>query len=273
MKTIEQTLILSAAVFAGLAEGAASAASFDFSTTMATNWTASGGGAVDVTPYQYGTEISVTSTAFSNGTFLPGGSLAQFDGFWTATCAFFLPYGATNISLVYSNLTADDRAVLMLNGVAIGATGTQTASGGTQGYMVFTDGGPLESYYFSGPDATVNGSATSGFIVGGANILKAIVNNTRDGVAGTVLRTLTTTDGTTFRVKGAVSYLLIPPRLTITRSGTNVLVSWSTNYIGFQLETTTNLLAPGSWSPVATVNNSCATPYTNRAWFFRLVQQ
>lgn len=256
-----------------LASYDANAVGFDFSTTMATNWTASGGGAVDVTPYQYGTEISVTSTAFSNGTFLPGGSLAQFDGFWTAKCAFFLPYGATNISLVYSNLTADDRAVFMLNGVAIGATGTQTTSGGSPGYMVFTDGGPLESYYFSGPDATVNGSATSGFIVGGANVLQAIVNNTRDGVAGSTLRTLTTTDGTTFRVKGAVSYSLIPPRLIITRSGTNLLVSWSTNCTGFQLETTTNLLAPGSWSPVATVNNSCAMPYTNRAWFFRLVQQ
>jgi hypothetical protein len=272
MKTIEQTVIVSAAVFTSLVAYGAHAAGFDFSTTMTTNWTASGGGAVDVTPYQYGTEISVTSTAFSNGTFLPGGSLAQFDGFWTATCAFFLPYGATNISLVYSNLTADDRGVLMLNGVAIGATGTQTTSGGTPGYMVFTDGGPLESYYFSDPDATVSGSATSGFIVGGTNVLQAIVNNTRDGVAGTALRTLTTTDGTTFRVKGAVSYSLSPPRLTITRSGTNVLVSWSANYTGSRLETTTNLLAAGSWTPIATVNNSCMAPHTTRAAFFRLEQ-
>jgi hypothetical protein len=273
MKAIARILLLSAAVFTSLAEYGAHAAGFDFSTTTATNWTTSGGGAVDVTPYQYGTDISVTSTAFSNGTFLLGGSLAQFDGFWTAKCAFFLPYGATKISLVYSNLTADDRAVLMLNGAAIGATGTQTTSGGTQGYMVFTDGGPLESYYFSGPDATVSGSATSGFIVGDANVLQAIVNNTRDGVAGTTLRTLTTTDGTTFRVKGAVSYSLTPPRLTITRSGTSVLVSWSTNYTGFQLETSTNLPAPQSWASLPAAGNSYTTPHTSRAAFFRLVQQ
>ena len=273
MKAIERTLLLSAAMLALLARYDTSAAGIDFSTTMATNWTASAGGAVDATPYQFGTDITVTSTAFSNGTFLPGGSLAQFDGFWTAKYTFFLPYGATNISLVYSNLIADDRAVFTLNGVALGATGTQTSSGLTQGYMVFTDGGPLQTYYFSGPDGTVSGSATSGFIVGGANNLEAIVNNTRAGVAGTTLRTLTTTDGTTFRVKGAVSYSLIPPRLIITRSGSSLLVSWAANYTGFQLETTTNLLAPGSWSPIATVNNSCATPHTNRASFFRLVQQ
>jgi hypothetical protein len=174
---------------------------------------------------------------------------------------------------VYSNLLADDRAVFTLNGVALGATGTQTSSGLTQGYMVFTDGGARQTYYFSGPDGTVGGFTNGGFIVGGTNILQAIVNNTRNGVAGTALQTLTATDGTTFRVEGAISYSVIPPRLSIAGSSTNVLVSWPTNYSGFQLETTTNPLAPGSWSPIATVNNAWTTLRTNRASFFRLVQQ
>ena len=273
MNIIERTLLLSAAMFALFASHDTSAAGIDFSTTMGTNWTASGGGAVDVTPCQFGSDLSVTTTAFSNGTFLPGGSLASFDGFWTAKFTFVLPYGATNISLVYSNLLADDRVVFTLNGVALGATGVNSTTGLTQGYMVLTDGGPLQTYYFSGPDGTVSGSATSGFIVGATNTLQAIVNNTRDGIGGTTLRTLTTTDGTTFRVKGAVSYSLIPPRLTITRSGTNVLVSWSTNYTGFQLETTTNLLAPQSWASLPAAGNSYTTPHTSRAAFFRLVQQ
>jgi hypothetical protein len=60
--------------------------------------------------------------------------------------------------------------------------------------------------------------------------------------------------------------------LNITRSGTNLLVSWLTYYAGFQLETTTNLLVSGSWFPVATVNNAWMTSHTNNVSFFRLVQ-
>jgi hypothetical protein len=273
MKTPGQILVFAAAMLVLFKTHDANANSIDFSTTMATNWTASAGGAVDVTPYQFGTEITVTSNAFSNGSFLPGGSVANFDGFWTAKFSFFLPAGATNASLVFSNMIADDRAVFMLNGTAIGATGNGTTSGVTQGYMVFTDGGSKQTYNFTGTNGYVSGSATSGFVIGGTNTLEAIVNNTGDGVAGTSLQKISPTDGTTFRVKGAVSFSLIQPSLNIVLNGDGVVISWPASYGDYQLETTTNLLDANSWFPVSTTSNSYTTSYTNQMQFFRLMQQ
>src|SRR5205085_2410723 len=91
----------------------------NFSTTNTSGWLATAGGAVDATPYHDASSITITSNAFSNGTFLQGGSLANFDGFWTAKYVFTLPYGATNVVLNYSNLLSDDRVVLQLNGTDI----------------------------------------------------------------------------------------------------------------------------------------------------------
>jgi uncharacterized repeat protein (TIGR03803 family) len=41
------------------------------------------------------------------------------------------------------------------------------------------------------------------------------------------------------------------PPLVISRSGTNVLVMWPTNFTGFTLQSTTNLLSPEVWSTVS----------------------
>jgi hypothetical protein len=40
------------------------------------------------------------------------------------------------------------------------------------------------------------------------------------------------------------------PLLTISRSGTNVILTWSTDFSAFTLQSTTNLALPASWSPV-----------------------
>lgn len=68
-----------------------------------------------------------------------------------------------------------------------------------------------------------------------------------------------------------------PPTLTITRAGTNVLVCWTTNAPGFQLQSTSTL-APGHiWSTVAQVqftngNQICVrVPASGSQQFFRLV--
>src|SRR2546428_6208180 len=76
------------------------AATLDFSTLTPASWTVTAGGAVNATPFPFGGEISVTSTETSIGSFVPGGSFASFDGFWTAQYALFLPSGATSISLI-----------------------------------------------------------------------------------------------------------------------------------------------------------------------------
>ena len=158
-----------------------------------------GGGATNVSPYVVNakvfpgggapgfniTGISLTSTAETNGAWVSGASLAGFnDGFWTADYKFFLPTNAANVTLTYTDLYCDDRTLVMLNGNPIGATGIISTQGNS-GDMVFTKGAPAQPYTFSGPDGSVAGTATNGFIAGGTNLLEAICNNTHTGIYGT----------------------------------------------------------------------------------------
>jgi hypothetical protein len=243
----------------------------NFSTTNIFGWLATAGGAVDAVPYHDASSITITSNAFSNGTFLQGGSLANFDGFWSAKYEFTLPYGATNVVLIYSNLLSDDRVVFELNGTAIGATGGQTTSGLTSGNMVFTEGGSSESYFFSGPNGTVSNTVTGGFIVPGTNVLLAIVNNTGNGVGGT-MKTITASDGTTFGVKGVIQYSIVPPVLTGVISNADYLLAWPAGYTDFRLQTSTNIGDPSSWTDITTASNSLQTNITDNTRFFRLIK-
>ena len=69
-----------------------------------------------------------------------------------------------------------------------------------------------------------------------------------------------------------------PAQLTITPSGTNVILMWSTNAIGFSLQSTTNLGSPAVWttnSPAPVViagQNTVTNPITGAQKFYRLVQ-
>ena len=177
----------------------------DFSTSNSNNWTVTAGNLVNATPFGVGGGISITSndsSPYYGGTPLPGLNLADFDGFWTATYTFSLPSGAANVSLNYSSLSVDDRVVLELNGAPIGDTGIYSPG---EGSMIFTDGGPNESYYFSGPDGDVSGTVTNGFIVGGQNTITAIINNTEAGIYGGLEPLYY---GTSFGVSGTISFNL-----------------------------------------------------------------
>ncbi len=82
-------------------------------TATSGNWTVTGAGAVNVSPFVVTNEVfpgaglpgfittgfSLTSTATSNGLFVTGGTLANFTGFWTADYRFFLPSDASSITL------------------------------------------------------------------------------------------------------------------------------------------------------------------------------
>ena len=194
-------------------------------TTSANDWTVSGGGANDVTPfflsapfpnasggYDYLNALSMTSTFNSIGSFVQGGSLADFDGYWVADFTFFLPANAASISLNCANFGADDRVVLALNGAIFDATGlfVPWVQNGTPS-MVLTDGGPLEPYSsFSGSlDGFVSGNVTSGFNIGGLNTIEAIINNTGNGVYGPN-QNVNPNDGTAFSLSGTVSYSVVP---------------------------------------------------------------
>jgi hypothetical protein len=77
---------------------------------------------------------------------------------------------------------------------------------------------------------------------------------------------------------GAVFRLFIQPRLAIAHAGTNAILTWSTNYSGFTLQSATNISAPNSWSSVLpapvvvngqqTVTNGATSPRK----FYRLIQ-
>lgn len=69
---------------------------------------------------------------------------------------------------------------------------------------------------------------------------------------------------------------LAPPSLSISRSGTNILLSWGTNTAGFLLEQTGQLSSGSVWSNVAAQASVLAGQYVvtnsavNRQSFFRL---
>src|SRR6266576_2443791 len=82
--------------------------------------------------------------------------------------------------------------------------------------------------------------------------------------------------------QGTVFSLSFAPQLTITPSGTNVILSWPTNvagfdYTGYTLQSTTNLVSPAVWStnspaPVVIAGqNTVTNPITGAQQFYRLI--
>jgi hypothetical protein len=190
----------------------ARAAIFTFDTSATAGWTATAGGAVNATPFAvtgFGnaggqTVLSISSTGDGSGTFLAGGSIANFDGFWTARYSFSLPPGAVNVQLNYYNLFGDDRVVMKLNGTTISSALAIPPGGSLNGSMVLTDGGALQPYTFAGAFGSVSGTANSGFVPG-LNTLDFIVNNTGGDPNGPLKPTLVN-DGTAIGLTGVVSF-------------------------------------------------------------------
>ncbi|MBZ5723457.1 MAG: hypothetical protein LAP87_00530 [Acidobacteriia bacterium] len=177
---------------------AASATVIDISTVAGNGWTITGAGATGAAPMFLSDAIggiSVSSDSLSTGTFITGGSLAAFDGFWVANLTFTLPTGATAPSLNITGFRGDDRAVLELNGnptpiLNVGVSGSTGA-----GLMQFTDGGATTPFTFNASTFPATGTFTTGFVTG-LNTLTIIVNNTSAGGIGAATGTLTPGDGT-----------------------------------------------------------------------------
>ncbi|HEY2586063.1 MAG TPA: hypothetical protein VGI81_09910 [Tepidisphaeraceae bacterium] len=181
--------------------GVRAATTLDVSTATPSNWTVSGGDADNTTPDVIsGTSlISLTSDGTLAGTPVMGFNNSRFDGTWAVSHAFTLPADATNPTLMYSGLSADDRAVLFLNGKQIANVASDGAGSGT---MALTTGGPGSPFTFTN---NTSGTITSGFNVGGANTLSAFINNTTGGRNGTLLP-LVGTNGTDFGIAGTITF-------------------------------------------------------------------
>jgi hypothetical protein len=209
--------------------GLANAVTLHFDTSTATDWKATGGGAYDVTPYSVydsvfvpGNKIAVTSNQIDTGTFMPGGSLANFTGFWTGSYLFYLPGNATDVQFQYSKYYTDDRSVMTLNGAIIDSTGLPV-NGLYAGSMVFTEGGALQPYTFHGPnDGTLSGTVSSGFNLGGMNTVTVIVNNTGQGVVGG-LTSLAWNDGSDFSLEGTITYVPEPSFAVLSLLGLSLI--------------------------------------------------
>jgi hypothetical protein len=183
-------------------------ATINFTTSDASMWSISGGGATNATPSVLpGLGISI-KTDFCSDNYVAG--VTGFTGFWLADFVFFLPSGATNVSINFTNLYFDDRGLLLLNGTPMAGTGIYAPGEGT---IVLTEGGAPQPFYFSGQDpsggrdAILSGSISSGFITGGYNTMRLIINNTGSGIAGS----LSSESCTRLVMTGSVSYSDVTP--------------------------------------------------------------
>lgn len=130
--------------------------------------------------------LSVTSTGFADGTWLPGASEAGFTGPWTAFIDFMLPAGASHLRLSYELLAVDDFAALNLS---FGGTGLFIAAGALGGAL---------------PAGTEDLSGLFG--APGPYRLTLDVQNNPGFVAGGFPRPLTLDDGTAVAGRFRISF-------------------------------------------------------------------
>lgn len=185
---------------------AASGAAIDIGTASnASSWRITGAGAIEAPAMQVLDNISISDNGFSTGTFVEGGSPEDFNGFWYADVTFFLPATATNIQLMFSDLWADDRVVLQLNGTDIGNFFLLTTPG--TGVIALPPGPPDVAFTFT---HQTSGVVSSGFLIGQDNVVRMIVNNTGwSNLAAPTCGFKSTTDNTAAGLIGTVTYSLV----------------------------------------------------------------
>jgi uncharacterized repeat protein (TIGR03803 family) len=171
--------------------------------------------------------------------------------------------------------------VLHTFGLTSGALGTNSDGAGPQAELTLSDGVLYGTTKFggNGGSGTVFRLNTDG--AGFATLynftaVDVVTGTNRDGahpvsgllLSGGVLYGTASAGGTA--AYGTVFSLLVPPALAIQRQGTNIILTWPTNFTGFNLQTATNLAPPVNWSGLGgqyTVTNSVA----DKQRFFRLV--
>ena len=190
------------------------------------------------------------------GTTLGGGTYGYGTVFAVSTSGQF-----TNLySFTGGNDGAYPQAGLALSGNTLYGT-TTTGGAFTNGtlFAIKTDGSNFKSLYsFTGGND--GGDPAADLVFAGTTLF------------GTANKGGSTGNGTIF------SFALAGPPLAIARSGTNVILTWSTAYSGYTLESSTQLVAGAAWSsvspqPVVLNNlNTVTNPVSTRTKFYRLSQ-
>jgi uncharacterized repeat protein (TIGR03803 family) len=148
---------------------------------------------------------------------------------------------------------------LILSGNTLYGTASEGgASGGGTVFAVNTDGAGFTNLHSFGTGSFPN--ATAGLFLSGNMLYGTTVYGGSSG------------QGTVF------SLSLGAPQLTITESGTNIILTWPANATGFTLQSVTNLISPVVWgavSPAPTVVNgqfAVTNPVCGTQMFYRLSQ-
>jgi uncharacterized repeat protein (TIGR03803 family) len=169
------------------------------------------------------------------GTTYSGGYGNQGLVYWTDT-------NADTINTVHYFSGADGsypECTLALAGNTLYGT-TSSGGSGTNGtvFIVNTDGSGFESLHSFSQHDPVTFTNSDGFWP-------------YSGVAESSNVVYGTTWGGGDFDNGVIYSVLIEPELSITSSGTNVIVSWPTSFFGYNLQSATNLASPLNWSAVA----------------------
>jgi len=260
--------------------------------------------------------IKTDGTAFTN-LLTSGGSQAKLTLSGTTlygTAAYLFRIetdgtGFTNLHILGPNSPVSD---LMICGNTL--YGTVQSGGPVYGsvFAVNTDGTDFTNLFTFTYDDSFNGYPDGAYPVGGLELSGHTLYGTTSGggtdFAGVVFQV--NADGTCFRIihnfsgsegvspygglilsgnmlygttffgssdNGTVFSLFLPPQLTIIPSGQSVILTWPTNYSGFMLQSTTNVLSP-VWTtnspPPVVVNgqNTVTHSISGTQQFFRLSQ-
>ena len=215
--------------------------------------------------------------------------------------------GNTLYGTTYYGGSSGNGTVFKLNPDGTGFTTLHSfAASSTNSEGVFTNGEGTHPIQFTGlilSGSTLYGAASYGGDSGNGTLFALNTNGTgftllhaftetdpldssnSDGanpfaglmLAGSTLYGTTKTGGT-LGLGTLFSVALSPPRLTIIRSGTNVVLTWPAAGSGFTLQSTTNLVSPAVWATVTpapvvvsgqnTVTNASSGPKQ----FYRLIQ-
>jgi len=177
-------------------------------------------------------------------------------------------------------------AILHTFSLTSGALGTNSDGASPQAELILSDGVlyGTTKYGGNGGSGTVfrlNTNGTGFAALYSFTTTDVVTGTNRDGahpvsgliLAGGVLYGTASAGGTAGNGTagyGTVFSLLVPPTLAIQRLGANVILTWPTNFAGFNLQTATNLAPPVNWSALGG-QYSVTNPIADKQRFFRLV--
>jgi uncharacterized repeat protein (TIGR03803 family) len=165
---------------------------------------------------------------------------------------------------------AANNGLILYNNTLFGTTAGGGNSGPGTVFAVNTDGTGFTSLHSFAVD-TDGLWPNAGLVLLGSTLYGTAIQGGSSSIPG-----VNAGSGTVFSLVAPPQ--LIPPQLTITPAVGNVILTWSTNFTGFSLQSTTNLISPTLWSSVSpdpvVVNGqyTVTNPISGARQFYRLSQ-